>query len=229
MGLDRFKQRIPAASANQTRLDEFGEPKELQHCYPKAYVKILITGPYQSGKTSFIHGLDTNAIRMEREGKAKGQTTTGFDFASFYWLKSEKGGEVIPKQQARIFEDKERYIPVRVYGMPGLRHFSTVREVLSQRSDGAVLILDSTNPRHIEEFDIYYQEIRRSLKPDTPVLIIANKQDLPNAISSLNIQEKIAADLPVLPASSRTGEGVLEAFNQLMDLVYTGNGGEHAD
>ena len=57
---DQFKAFIES----QTVLDDFIHIRDQACGFPKSFYKILITGPYQSGKTSFIRGLDNGAINM---------------------------------------------------------------------------------------------------------------------------------------------------------------------
>ena len=136
--------------------------------------------------------------------------------------------KLIPKRSMPPTDPNHKpRIPIRVYGMPGLKHFSSVRKILSKRSDGVILVLDSTNPYHIAEFEQYYQEVRREIKPNTPILVIANKQDLPNALSTKDIQKELGVSFPIISVSATSGNGVHEAFSHLMELVRRSNGKEH--
>ncbi len=103
--------------------------------------------------------------------------------------------------------------------MPGLKHFSTVREILSQKSDAIILMVDSSKPQEIEHSRFYYQEMRRSIPVSIPVIILANKQDLPGVMSCADIQKILGTHIPVLPVSAKSGQGIKEAMDFVMKTL----------
>lgn len=214
-------------SPSQTRLNDFGmivnQPDHgVSHentVNRHNYCKILITGPHQAGKTSFIRQLDDQALCMDRTGGA-GTATIGFDFTSFYWVTSGQEQHLVPKRCIeQIEQERDHVVPVHFYGMPGLRHFSTVREILSQKSDAVILMIDSTNPQQLAEIKTFYDEIQRIKSPDTLVVIAANKQDMPSAVSATDLQRILGTDLPVIPLSTVTREGIQEIITFIMTNV----------
>ena len=187
---------------------------------PLKHYKILVTGAFQSGKTQFIRELDRDAICMERTNSDNVRTTIGFDFACFIWGTNGPDTYLVPKRSiATDLEDLKEGVAVRMYGMPGLKHFSTVREILSQKSDAIILMVDSSKPQEIEHSRFYYQEMRRSVPVSIPVIILANKQDLAGVMSCADIQKILGTHLPVLPVSAKSGQGIKEAMDFVMKTL----------
>src|SRR5512132_4080084 len=99
-------------------------------------VKMVITGPFSSGKTSFIGSVSEIAVvRTERkisdETRAvKAQTTVAMDFG-------------------RITIDKD--LVLYLFGTPGQRRFDFMWEILSEGMLGFVVIVDSVRPETFRE------------------------------------------------------------------------------
>jgi len=55
-----------------------------------------------------------------------------------------------------------------------------------------------------------------------PKVIIANKQDLPNALSPDEIKKKMALweGVPIVPVSATDEKGLSEALDTLFSLIY---------
>lgn len=94
-----------------------------------------------------------------------------------------------------------------------------MRELLAREVDGYVLLIDSTNQRHIPEA----LEIMKGLQNlrDRPRVIAANKQDLPNASHVTALREELG--LPgrtlILPCISTRRSSVRQVLIQLIDRI----------
>lgn len=98
---------------------------------PRHVFKIVVTGPFAAGKTTFVETVVdreflTTAAGTSRadESDVKHATTVGMDFG------------------ALTLEDPEGDIELRVYGTPGQERFSFMWEVLGEGADGFVLVID---------------------------------------------------------------------------------------
>lgn len=97
-----------------------------------------------------------------------------------------------------------------------------------QNSQGLVYVIDSADKERVEEASA---ELHGILEDEqmygVPVVIIANKQDLPNAISCSQLVEKLKLNKLndtknkwyVQSACAVTGEGIYEAMSKMADLV----------
>ncbi|MFQ6051005.1 MAG: ATP/GTP-binding protein [Candidatus Hydrothermarchaeota archaeon] len=89
-------------------------------------VKFLITGSYNSGKTTVMESLIGNIVKVEYNG-----TTVALDYGKL---------KVNSKE-------------VHLFGTPGQERFKFMRDILSKGIDGGVLVVDSTLPitKHDQE------------------------------------------------------------------------------
>lgn len=158
----------------------------------RAYIpKILVTGPFDAGKSTFVHALSTRAISVDRLG-----TTIALDH-----------GHVDHKGFA-----------ADIFGTPGQERFDPIIKLLSGEAMGVFLVLDSTRA---EDFARGRQMLEITRSFGLPVVIIANKQDCDGALTSEDIRGKLnmPENVLILPAVATTGEGVFEAFETLIDMV----------
>ncbi|MEM2974231.1 MAG: GTP-binding protein [Candidatus Micrarchaeia archaeon] len=153
--------------------------------------KILITGPFHSGKSSFIHKVSTRAVSVDRIG-----TTIALDHG--YIDYSGLGADL--------------------FGTPGQERFEFMLDILKKDAFGVILIIDSTDPSTFDRAKDMLQHVKREA---IPYLIAANKKDIAGAMSPEEIRQKmqIPKEIPIIPTSALTGEGCLDAVKRLIDLV----------
>src|SRR5512136_3125493 len=99
-------------------------------------VKMVITGPFTSGKTQFIQAVsEIDVVSTERKissdaEKIKDSTTVAMDFG-------------------RITVDDE--LVLYLFGTPGQKRFDFMWEVLSEGMLGFIVVVDSTKPETFRE------------------------------------------------------------------------------
>lgn len=158
----------------------------------RAYIpKVLVTGPYNAGKSSFVRALSTRAVSVDRLG-----TTIAMDH-----------GHV-----------EHKGFSVDIFGTPGQERFNPIIKMLAGEAMGVFLVIDSTNPA---EFSRAKEMLALSMTHGLPYVIVANKQDLPGALKPEQIRAKmkISEDVPVVPAVVTEKKGVTEAFEKLLDRI----------
>ncbi|KCZ72488.1 small GTP-binding protein domain [Candidatus Methanoperedens nitroreducens] len=161
----------------------------------KLYIpKILVTGPFDSGKSTFVHALSTRAISVDRLG-----TTIALDHGHVDY----KG------------------FSADIFGTPGQERFDPIIRLLSGESMGVFLVIDSTNP---SDFTRAKQMLKITMSYGLPYVIIANKQDLDGALTPEEVREQfdLPEDVPIIPAVAKDKIGVYEAFEVLIDSVTGG-------
>jgi len=101
-----------------------------------------------------------------------------------------------------------------------------------QNSHGLLFVIDSSDTERIRESA---EELHGILEDDNmhgvPVVIIANKQDLPNAMSCNQIVQKLELDKLratrnewfIQSACAVTGEGIYEAMKKMSEMVKKRN------
>ncbi|KAL3219041.1 hypothetical protein MRX96_031195 [Rhipicephalus microplus] len=92
-------------------------------------------------------------------------------------------------------------------------------------TDGVVFVLDSVDEERMEEARLELQRVARE-NPGVPLLVLANKQDLPGAKEPrvierlLGLHELSASHLwHVQPACAIIGEGLDDGLERLYDMI----------
>jgi small GTP-binding protein len=159
--------------------------------------KLLVTGPYNAGKTSFVHSISEESVSVDRQAFERFPTTVGLDI-----------GHLVHKG-----------FSADVFGTPGQERFDLLLETLAREAMGTFIIVDSTQP---ETFPRVKEMIRLCKIEAIPKVIVANKQDLDEALSPDNIREqmKISKEIPIIPASIVKDEGIKDSLDILLDMIY---------
>ena len=136
----------------------------------KVYIpKILVTGPYNSGKSSFVKAISKESVSVDRQAMSAFPTTIAMDI-----------GHV----------DYKGFL-ADVFGTPGQERFDLILGVLSKEAVGAFILVDSTAE---QTFARAKEMIRKTRSESIPKIIVANKQDLDGALSPDEIREKMKLD-----------------------------------
>ncbi len=156
--------------------------------------KVLVTGSFHSGKTSFIHSVSTRAVSVDRLG-----TTVSLDHGYV-----ESGG-----------------IAVDLFGTPGQERFEFMLDILNKEAFGIILIVDSSDP---ESFVRGSEMLKHVLKYGIPFVVAANKQDMSGALNPEEIRKKLGLPegVPIIPTIAPVGEGCLDAVKALVNVVIEG-------
>lgn len=164
----------------------------------KVYIpKILVTGPYNAGKSTFVKKISKRSVSVDRKALSAFPTTIALDIGHLEY----KG----------FIAD--------VFGTPGQERFDLLLDVLGRESVGAFIIVDSTAP---QTFARAKEMIRKAKAEAIPKVLVANKQDLPGALSPEEIREKmkLGEDIPIIPAIVTEGKEVTDALEALLGLLY---------
>lgn len=166
-------------------------------------VKMVVTGPFSSGKTQFIQTVsEIDVVATERKissesERIKETTTVAMDFG-------------------RITVDDD--LVLYLFGTPGQKRFDFMWEILSEGMLGFVVMVDSSRPET-------FREARRILETfrayaPTPYVVTANKQDLEDAWDpdDMRIALRLAPDVKLLPCIATDKESVK---NALLELLYS--------
>lgn len=166
-------------------------------------VKMVVTGPFSSGKTQFIQTVsEIDVVATERKissesERIKETTTVAMDFG-------------------RITVDDD--LVLYLFGTPGQKRFDFMWEILSEGMLGFVVMVDSSRPET-------FREARRILETfrayaPTPYVVTANKQDLPDAWDpeDMRIALRLSPEVKLLPCTATDKETVK---NALLELLYS--------
>jgi uncharacterized protein len=93
--------------------------------------------------------------------------------------------------------------------------------MISGEALGIFLVVDSTAPK---DFVRAKQMLEITKGYGLPYVIIANKQDIPGAMSvdDIRSQFNIPEDVPIIPVIATESKGVFEAFELLVEKITGG-------
>ncbi|MCD4765812.1 MAG: GTP-binding protein [Methanosarcinales archaeon] len=194
-----YRQVFMVVKSNWTRASkckiffELAEPGGVKVFIPK----LLVTGPYNAGKTTFVHAITEKAVSVERQAFELFPTTVGLDIGHMDY----KG------------------FSADVFGTPGQERFDLLLEPLAREAIGTFIVIDSTKP---DTFARAKEMINMCRAEALPKVIVANKHDLPGALTPDEIKKRMALweDVPIVPVSAHKNEGVDKALDTLFNLIY---------
>ena len=168
-------------------------------------VKMVVTGPFSSGKTEFIKAIseidvvstEKGISKASKEAEVKENTTVAMDFG-------------------RITVDAD--LVLDLFGTPGQRRFDFMWEILAEGMLGFIVMVDSAKPETFREAKSILETFR-AYAP-TPYVVAANKQDHPDAWTpeDLRIALRLEPEVKLLPCVAKERDSVR---NVLLELLYT--------
>jgi uncharacterized protein len=166
-------------------------------------VKMVVTGPFSSGKTEFIQTVsEIDVVATERKisseaERIKETTTVAMDFG-------------------RITVDDN--LVLYLFGTPGQKRFDFMWEILSEGMLGFIVMVDSTRPETFREARSILETFR-AYAP-TPYVVTANKQDVEDAwsVDDMRIALRLDPNIKFLPCVALDKESVKGV---LLELLYS--------
>ncbi|HEY3317243.1 MAG TPA: ATP/GTP-binding protein [Coriobacteriia bacterium] len=165
-------------------------------------VKVVITGPFNAGKTTFIKTVsEITVLSTERQvsdvsGEGKGETTVAMDFG-----------------RISISDDVVLYL----FGTPGQERFSFMWETLSEGMLGFVLLVDVTSEDSIRDGAGMIEFFTNM--SDVPFVVAANRADPADTagLTALRDELRLAEGVPMLAVNAKDKDSVKEV---LLGLLY---------
>jgi len=167
-------------------------------------VKMVVTGPFNAGKTAFIRTVSEIEVVSTEQNissaaeKVKSTTTVALDFG-------------------RLTIDKS--LILHLYGTPGQRRFEFMWDILAEGMLGYILMVDSTKPETFREARYILDTF--SDHSDSPYVVAVNKQDLENAWDVEDIRHalRLKDTIPVLPCIATEMKPVKTILLSLLDII----------
>lgn len=165
--------------------------------------KLLITGPFNSGKTQFIKTIsDIEVVSTEKkitteDRGIKAETTVAMDYG-----RTQLDGDTL-----------------YLYGTPGQPRFDFMWEILSSEMQGFIVLVDSTDPPSFGEaaqMTNFFSGIA-----NVPYMIVANKSDLPGAVKFTDVARSTNAggNTIVMPCVATQKSSVRQVLLQMLKLL----------
>jgi small GTP-binding protein len=165
--------------------------------------KVVITGPFNAGKTQFIQTIsDIPIVSTEQPisdhlKSVKNETTVAMDY-----------GQV--KLDGDLFH---------LYGTPGQSRFDFMWGILSKEMHAFILLVDSCDRGTFPEARRLIRIFQR--KSPSPYLVVANKQDGEKSLSIQKVGKalKLDGDVPVLPCIATDKASVRNVLEELKATI----------
>jgi small GTP-binding protein len=165
-------------------------------------VKVVITGPFNAGKTTFIKTVsEITVLSTERQvsdisNEGRGETTVAMDF-----------GRISISDEVVLY----------LFGTPGQERFSFMWETLSEGMLGFVLLVDVSSDDSIRDAKSMIEFFTKM--SDVPFVVAANRAMPGDAEGLAQVRSDLALSpgVPLLPVDARDKESVKEV---LLGLLY---------
>ena len=155
--------------------------------------KLILTGDFRVGKTSLIKRFVENL------------------FSESYI--STIGVEISKKTVVMDEDTKINFVLWDIGGQ--ISSMAPYRHRFYEGSSAAFIVIDRTRPNNLESVKTWYDDIKKSVLRDIPVVIVGNKSDLQDKLVITEEEIKIVAKelgFHYILTSALTGENVNEAF-----------------
>lgn len=165
--------------------------------------KIVVTGPFNSGKTQFVEtGSDIPIIETEKnitteDRGIKAQTTVAMDFG-----RVELNGDTL-----------------HLFGTPGQTRFNFMWEILASEMNGFIVLVDSTDPPSFPEAAELIEQFSSFV--DVPHMVVSNKVDLDGAASLDEVRDgtKVASQIQVVESIATEKDSVHRVLKEMLKLL----------
>lgn len=153
--------------------------------------KILVTGPYNAGKSSFVHGVSDTAVSVDHLG-----TTVAMD-------------------HGRVTMDG---LTADIFGTPGQSRFDPILKILAGQALGVIVVVDSTKP---DSFPRAKEMLHATWRQGLPGIIAANKQDEAGALTPDEVARLMQPPprVKVVGCAGRERDSGREVLRQLLDQI----------
>jgi len=138
--------------------------------------KVVITGPFNAGKTQFIRTISDIPIVTTEQRISDGR-------------KSVKDVTTVAMDYGQVRLDGDLF---HLYGTPGQPRFDFMWDILTKEMQAFVLLVDSGDRESIMHGKRLIRVFRR--KDRVPFLVAANKQDMDNALALEAVGKALGLD-----------------------------------
>ena len=162
---------------------------------------VVMLGLDSSGKTAILY-----RSKFKENVTKKCQPTTAFNVET-----------VRPSKGLRF----------KIWDVSGREQKRPLWKAYARQTDAIIFVVDSANEDRIEEAkEELFNLVNSAQINGAPILIFANKQDLPNAVAPMEVISKLS--LPHLnskhlwylqPTSAVCGDGIVEGLRVLSDMI----------
>lgn len=158
--------------------------------------KIVVTGPADSGKTTFVANATEGALPADLTGKDRDPVSEFMDYGWLRW----------------------RDFDIRLHGTPGHTKYDPLLPPALKHAMGVVLVIDATKPETLPRARYFIEMIE---KKKIPFVMAANKSDLPGKMAAGKIRQELGINkkIPVYPIAATVRTDVHHVLESLVDYI----------
>ena len=163
--------------------------------------KIVVLGEGAVGKTAIVTRFSHGFFRTDYK------TTIGSQFAV--------------KNVDFIRDTGNVTVKLQIWDVAGQSRFQILRPMYYRGSSGGLLVFDVTRRRTFIVLEEWLDELFRAINKKIPLVLVANKTDLPDRVVEPSEGKEFAAkhDMPYIESSAKTGEGIVDIFQNLAEVL----------
>lgn len=169
------------------------------------HYKVVITGPFAAGKTTFINTI-TEIAPVQTEAKIIENNEL-----------TEKDSTTVAMDFGRITFDGEKVL--HIFGTPGQFRFNYMWSVLVKDALGIIILIDSGDPSAIGDAKDMLNFFR--VKTDAPLVVALNNFEGKKilAIEELRKRLSIPKRIPVIECNAKDKESVKTVLLYLLNII----------
>ena len=163
--------------------------------------KIVVLGEGAVGKTAIVTRFSHGFFRTDYK------TTIGSQFAV--------------KNVDFVRDTGNVTVKLQIWDVAGQSRFQILRPMYYRGSSGGLLVFDVTRRRTFIVLEEWLDELYRAINKKIPLVLVANKTDLPDRVVEPSEGKEFAAkhDMPYIESSAKTGEGIVDIFQNLAEVL----------
>jgi hypothetical protein len=108
-------------------------------------------------------------------------------------------------------------LEAELFGTPGQERFEFMFQIFARQVNGVLLVVDGTREEDLPRA----KQILAIVGPELPLVVLANKTDLPGRLEPGRIREVLGLPptVPVVPTVATEGTGLLDALTLLAESI----------
>uniref|UniRef100_A0A6C0KUN4 Uncharacterized protein n=1 Tax=viral metagenome TaxID=1070528 RepID=A0A6C0KUN4_9ZZZZ len=121
----------------------------------------------------------------------------------------------------RVLRIGDKRVKLQIWDTAGQERFRTITSAYYRSGDGVIIVYDVGKRETFDHVREWFQEISKYTKPETLVLLIANKADRVDRVVSVEEGRALAKELgiSIIETSAKTAENVEAAFIRIAEQL----------
>ncbi|KAK0058962.1 ADP-ribosylation factor-like protein 4C [Biomphalaria pfeifferi] len=130
-------------------------------------------------------------------------------------------------EKVEVQEGKARGVTFTIWDIGGKDNMRPLWKSYLRSANGILFVVDSSSAESSEEARMELMKLVKTQNPQNiPTLVVANKQDLPSAMSPEEVSKAVGVEelsrshpCKLIPTCSVTGEGLTEAMDMMYEMI----------